>query len=64
MNNEQILKYSKCWVLRFNYNYSLNILEKINPESLKKQNLNLLWAGNHLHGIYIVFPTLILRYYK
>ena len=28
------------------------------PESFKKQNLNLLHAGNYLHSFYIVFTTI------
>ena len=34
-------------------NYRLKYFFK-NPESSKKQNLNLLHAGNNLHSIYIV----------
>ena len=40
-------------------NHGSNISEKkINPESSKKQNLNLPCAGNYLHGVYVVFPTM------
>ena len=33
-------------------------LKKIFLESSMKQNLNLLWAGNYLHSIYIVLAII------
>ena len=50
------LRFQNC---RFNQLLIENIQEKENiPESSKKQNLNLLHAGNYLHSIYIVFTTI------
>ena len=39
---------------RFNQLWVKNTREKKNPESSPKQNLNLPYAGNYLHSIYIV----------
>ena len=36
--------------------------EEENPESSKKQNLNLLFAGNYLHNIYIVFTSIYIAF--
>ena len=39
-------------------NHGSKIFEKIIPESAEKQNLNLLYDNNYLHGIYILFTTI------
>ena len=55
------LRFQNC---RFNQLWIENIQEKENiPESSKKQNLNLLHAGNYLHIIYIVFTTIHIAIY-
>ena len=39
-------------------NPELKIFEKRNPQSSKKQSLNLPYAGNYLHSIYIVLSII------
>ena len=36
--------------------------QKTIPESPKKQNLNLLCAGNYLHSFYTVFATIYIAF--
>ena len=47
-------------------NFGLKIFgkkkQKTIPESPKKQNLNLLCAGNYLHSFYTVFATIYIAF--
>ena len=53
----QIYRQSQPFIYAGSTNHRSRIFEKQIPESSKKQNLNLLHAGNYLNSIYIVLIT-------
>ena len=49
-------------IWEFNQPWIKNIQEKKNLKNSKKQNLNLPYANNYLHSIYIVFTTIYIEF--
>lgn len=58
----EMLTQSALGVHRFNQAQIEIFLKKEIPESSKKQNLNLLCAGNYFRNIYIIFIAIYMAF--